>query len=84
MTIKEITGSYLTQGLFDKKKGAKKADEKGKGSDTIELSSKAKELQKAQNDQRVDEINTRIDSDFYSQRDVLDKIATNILKELQK
>lgn len=84
MTIREVTGNYGTQGLFDKKKSAKKTDEKGKSSDRIELSSKAKELQKAQNGQKIEEINKRIESDFYSQREVLDKIATNILKELQK
>ncbi len=84
MTIREITGNYGTQGLFDKKKSAKKTEGKGKSSDIIELSPKAKELQKAQSNQRTEEINAKIDSDFYSQREVLDKIATNILKELQK
>jgi hypothetical protein len=84
MNIREVAGNYGTQGLFDKKKNAKKAEETGKSSDRIELSPKAKELQKAQNDQRIEEISQRIDSDFYSQREVLDKIATNLLKDLQK
>ena len=84
MNIREIAGNYGTQGLFDKKKNAKKTEDTGKSSDRIELSSKAKELQKAQNDQRIDEITQRMESDFYSQREVLDKIATNILKDLQK
>jgi len=84
MNIREIANSYGTQGLFDKKKTAKKTEDSGKSSDRIELSTKAKELQKAQNDQRLEEIGQKIEGDFYSQREVLDKIATNILKELQK
>ncbi|HEY9186570.1 MAG TPA: flagellar biosynthesis anti-sigma factor FlgM [Bacteroidota bacterium] len=84
MTIREITGNFGTQGLFDKKKSVKKSDEKSKNTDKIELSPKAKELQRAQNEQRIEEINKRIEENFYSKREVLDKIATNILKELQK
>jgi hypothetical protein len=83
MNIREVAGSYGTQNLFEKKKSTKTSEDISKSSDTIELSSKAKELQKAQNDQRVEEISQRIESDYYSQPEVLDKIATNILKDLQ-
>jgi hypothetical protein len=82
MSIRGVSGNIYSQTFFENKKIAKSLDEKNKSSDRVELSSQAKELHKAQLESKMEEINNRISSGFYSQRNVTEKVAEAILKDI--
>jgi hypothetical protein len=84
MAINSISGNIYSQSAFDNKKSIKISDDKNKNTDKIELSSQAKEMLKAKNNDKIEEINRKIDEGFYSQKDVSEKVAASILKELMK
>jgi anti-sigma28 factor (negative regulator of flagellin synthesis) len=84
MAINSISGHIYSQNIFENKKTAKITDDKSKNSDKIELSSQAKEMLKAQNNNKIEEITQRINEGFYSQKEVSDRVATSILKEFMQ
>jgi preprotein translocase subunit SecD len=83
MNIREISNNYGLQGVL-KKRNTEKVNKAEKSVDKIELSAEAKELQKAQYEQKIGQIRERINSDFYSQKPVIEKVATKILKDLEQ
>jgi anti-sigma28 factor (negative regulator of flagellin synthesis) len=84
MAINSISGNIYSQSVFENKKSFKIADDKNKNLDKIELSSQAKEMLKAKTSDKIEEINRKIEEGFYSQKEVSEKVATAILKELEK
>jgi hypothetical protein len=83
MNIREISNSYGLQGVL-KRRNTANVGKTEKSLDKIELSAEAKELQKTQYEQKIGQIRERINSDFYSQKPVLEKVATKILKDLEE
>jgi len=81
MNIREISNNYGLQGI-SKKKNTGKVGKAENSVDKIELSAEAKELQKMQYEQKIGQIKERINSDFYSQKPVLEKVAIKILKDI--
>ena len=84
MAVNEINGTALP---FDplRGKGVKsEKDSKTSAKDKVELSDEARSLFNAKKAQRVDEIHEKIRNGFYARRDVTEKVADLILKELRK
>ena len=85
MAINEIIGSgSLPVDPLRKASGA--TDDKKKTSatkDRVEVSSQARSMFEADQAKSDSEIRAKIDSGFYASPDVLDKIATEVLKELR-
>lgn len=82
MNIREISNSYGLQGLLKKKNTGKIGKTEG-SVDKIELSAEAKELQKMQYEQKIGQIKERINSDFYSQKPIIEQVALKILKDIK-
>lgn len=81
MNVREIANSYGLQNIA-KKRNTAKTTGAGKNVDKIELSAEAKELQKAQYEQKIGQIREKINSGFYSQRPVLERVAIKIMNDL--
>jgi anti-sigma28 factor (negative regulator of flagellin synthesis) len=86
MAIREVIGQGAP---VDPVKGNKSgAQAKGKqavqsGSDRVEVSEEARALFEADQSRRVDEIRRKIQDGFYNTRDVTEKVADAILKEMK-
>lgn len=82
MEIKGVTnGSFFVKPT----KNQKVEETKMKKRDTIEISTEARDLAKAELDQqKIDEIRNKISSGFYKTDEVLSKVADKILAELKK
>lgn len=82
MEIKGVTnGSFFVNPT----KNQKVNESNSKKRDTIEISSKARDLAKAELDQqKVEEIRNKINSGFYKSDEVLNKVADKILAEIKK
>ncbi len=81
MKIKEVT-SISSVASLNKVKKTKPVERKA-NKDKIEISREAKELSKAHSNltpERIAEINRRIQEKFYDRDDVLDVVASRILK----
>ena len=83
MNIREIANNYGLQGV-SKKRNFGKIGRSEQSVDKIELSAEAKELQKAQYEQKIGQIRERINSDFYSQKPVIERVAIKIIKDLEE
>ena len=93
MRIESILQTLSTQ--FLQKKGLiKNTQPVNNNEDKVEISSKARELQKNQNtdnvqksdplkDEKLREIREKISDDYYSSKNVISKIADNLLKRLK-
>ena len=93
MRIESILQTLSTQ--FLQKKGLiKNTQPVNNNEDKVEISSKARELQKNQNtdnvqkndplkDEKLREIREKISNDYYSSQSVISKIADNLLKRLK-
>jgi hypothetical protein len=82
MTINEITGGATPVQPSQPRKVKDDPTPKAASSDRVELSSEAKSLFEADRARRLDEVQKRIDTGFYTRRDVLEKVADAILREL--
>jgi len=84
MAVNEIHGSSLPVDPLRGKdvKGEKRA--KPSAEDKVELSDEARSLFNAKKTQRAKEIQEKIRNGFYARRDVTEKVADLILKELRK
>jgi anti-sigma28 factor (negative regulator of flagellin synthesis) len=50
--------------------------------DSVQLSPEAREMQHMEKEKKLNEIRAKIDAGFYSRREVIEKVASGILKEL--
>ena len=86
MSIREVIGQGAP---VDPVKGNKSgAPAKGKqavkpGTDRVEVSEEARALFEADQSKRVDEIRKKIQDGFYNSREVTEKVADAILKEMK-
>ncbi|MFZ5947823.1 MAG: flagellar biosynthesis anti-sigma factor FlgM [Stygiobacter sp.] len=82
MEIKGVTnGSFFV----NQTKNQKVSDNNAKKRDTIEISTEARDLAKADLDQqKIEEIRSKIKSGFYKSDEVLNKVADKILVEIKK
>lgn len=82
MEIKGVTnGSFFVNQTKNQKVG----DNNAKKRDTIEISTEARDLAKADLDQqKIEDIRSKINSGFYKSDEVLNKVADKILAEIKK
>ena len=82
MEIKGVTnGSFFVNQTKNQKVG----DNNAKKRDTIEISTEARDLAKADLDQqKIEEIRSKIKSGFYKSDEVLNKVADKILVKIKK
>lgn len=82
MEIKGVTnGSFFVNQTKNQKVG----DNNAKKRDTIEISTEARDLAKADLDQqKIEDIRSKIKSGFYKSDEVLNKVADKILTEIKK
>ena len=82
MEIKGVTnGSFFV----NQTKNQKVSDNNAKKRDTIEISTEARDLAKADLDQqKIEDIRSKIKSGFYKSDEVLNKVADKILVEIKK
>ncbi|MEW6005898.1 MAG: flagellar biosynthesis anti-sigma factor FlgM [Stygiobacter sp.] len=82
MEIKGVTnGSFFVNQTKNQKVG----DNNAKKRDTIEISTEARDLAKADLDQqKIEDIRSKIKSGFYKSDEVLNKVADKILAEIKK
>ena len=53
-----------------------------KNTDSVELSGKAKSLYEADQAKRLEDIRQKIDSGFYAQREVVERVVDGLLKDV--
>ncbi len=87
MQINPLTNNpYYSQGLPGKaseSKGNGKNDQTN-NQDKLELSPEAMKMQNlSPEDKKLNDINNKISNNFYNSEEVINKVANNILKELQ-
>jgi hypothetical protein len=82
MTINEISGGAIPVQPNQPRKVKEDPTPKTSSGDRVELSTEAKSLFEAERTRRLEEVQKRIDTGFYSRRDVMEKVADAILKEL--
>jgi hypothetical protein len=82
MTINEISGGAIPVQPSQPRKVKDDPTPKASSSDRVELSPEAQSLFEADRTRRLDEVRKRIDSGFYTRRDVMEKVADAILKEI--
>ncbi|MDF1611204.1 flagellar biosynthesis anti-sigma factor FlgM [Stygiobacter electus] len=82
MEIKGVTnGSFFVNQTKNQKVG----DNNAKKRDTIEISTEARDLAKADLDQqKIEDIRSKIKSGFYKSDEVLNKVADKILVDIKK
>lgn len=81
MDIKAITNSLYFPKEINGKKSEAASEEKNK--DKFVISNEAKLLQTSSLDsRRLFEIRSRLDNKFYDKQDVVDQVASSILKEI--
>lgn len=86
MNIKNITISrFQTDPAEQKKKPGKTRETSGNvRKDSVKLSAQAREMQYAEKYLKQQEVKDRINSGFYAGRDVVEKVALEIIKEMQE
>ena len=82
MTINEISGGAIPVQPSQPRKVKEDPTPKTSPSDQVELSSEAKSLFDADRARRLEEVQKRIDTGYYSRPEVMEKVADAILKEL--
>jgi len=81
MDIKAITGSLYVPKEIKGKKTEGSSEEKAK--DKLDISPEAKLMQTSSLDaSKLNTIRERIESKFYDKQDVVDQVASSILKEI--
>ena len=82
MTINEISSGGMPVQPSQPRKVKEEPSSRTSSTDRVELSSEAKALFASDRARRLEEVQQRIDQGYYSRRDVLEKVADAILKEL--
>lgn len=81
MKINNINNQSLLP--VSKKTPGSKADGKIENTDSIDISLQARELMKNEKSSKLNEIKQKLNENFYSRKEVLEKTAEAILKELK-
>jgi anti-sigma28 factor (negative regulator of flagellin synthesis) len=84
MAVNEIHGNPLPVDPLRQKDGKSEKGSKTSAKDKVELSDEARSLFNATHAQKVEDTKEKIRSGFYFRRDVLEKVADLVLKELRK
>ena len=82
MKVENINNSSIYNVNSNKNSSDESSAAKSSNVDSINISSKAKELAKQSEEEKMGEIKEKINSDFYSKKEVLEATAKAILKDL--
>ena len=84
MAIKEVlAGGFVPRDPVRKPDGAAETKKTVPPADRAQVSGEARSLYQTEQSRRMDEIKARLDSGFYDRQDVIEKIAGEVLKDLQ-
>lgn len=81
MKINNINNSSLLP--LSKKTNASKDGKKNEAIDSIQISQEAREILSQDKIAKLNEIKEKLNQNFYSRKEVIEKTAESILKELQ-
>lgn len=81
MKINNVNNQHLFP--TSKKNVTPKGDKKIDGADSIKISPQARELVNSDRAEKINEVKQKLSENFYSRKDVLEKTAEAILKELK-
>ena len=84
MTIKPVAGNIFVGKVNSEKTKETAEKNESRIKDKLELSEEAKNIQKSSaENSKLDKIKERINSNYYNSEEVINKVAENILKEIQ-
>ena len=83
MAIQEINGEMLPVDPLRGKKSQAAEKTSAVRKDKIELSEEAKTLYEADQTKRIEQIRERLDQDFYSSPEAMEKIVTGLMEDLK-
>jgi anti-sigma28 factor (negative regulator of flagellin synthesis) len=83
MDINRITNGGLPPDPLKVRKAKDDSDKVRSKEDRIELSDEAVSLFNAQDDKRLEEIRKKVDSGYYFQRDITEKVVDSMLRDLK-
>ncbi len=84
MGISEVAGSGAPVQPSISKKVKDEQEAKATSKDKVNVSNEARSLYESDKTNKLNEIGKKIDEGFYSQRDVIEKVADAMLKDLKK
>ncbi len=84
MGISEVTGSGVPVQPSSSKKIKDEQEATTASKDKVNVSDAARSLYETDKANKLKEIGKKIDEGFYSQRDVIEKVADAMLKDLKK
>jgi len=84
MGISEVAGSGVPVQPSISKKVKDEQEAKATSKDKVDVSNEARSLYESDKTNKLNEISKKIDEGFYSQHDVIEKVADAMLKDLKK
>ncbi len=84
MGISEVTGSGAPVQPSMSKKVKDEQEAKASSKDKVNVSEEARSLYENDKTNKLKEIGKKIDEGFYSQREVIEKVADAMLKDIKK
>ena len=83
MKVENINSSSIYNVNSNKNSGDDNSAAKASGADSINISSKAKELAKQNEEEKLTEIKEKMSNNYYSKKEVLEATAKAILKDIE-
>ncbi|HTX18084.1 MAG TPA: hypothetical protein VMG34_05415 [Bacteroidota bacterium] len=84
MGISEVTNSGIPVQPSVSKKVKEEQEAKGSSKDKVQVSDEARSLFETERTNRLNEIQRKIDEGFYSKKEVVEKVADAMLKDIKK
>ncbi|HTY09811.1 MAG TPA: hypothetical protein VMF88_01955 [Bacteroidota bacterium] len=84
MGISEVTGSGAPVQPSVSKKVKDEQEAKAASKDKVNVSDAARSLYETEKANKLSQIEKKVDEGFYSQKDVIEKVADAMLKDLKK
>jgi len=84
MSISEITNSGIPAQPSLSKKVKEEREAKASSKDKVQVSDEARSLFETDRSNKLNEIQKKIDEGFYSKKEVIEKVADAMLKDLKK
>ena len=84
MDVKKISQAQQSYDPVKIRRDKEREGHAKKTNDSVELSSEAVRLFQADETKRVDAVREKVQSGFYSQRDVVEKVADDILQKMTR
>ena len=84
MGISEITNSGIPVQSSQSKKVKEEQEAKASSKDKVEVSDAARSLFASERSAKLNEIQKKIDEGFYSKKEVIEKVADAMLKDINK